>query len=199
MFEVLSEYKANNKKVKIKCNKCGNIIEKAPAKMTGKTKEGGYICSGKDHHKTKESFQAEVDKKHPQQYIILGEYVRAREPLPVRNLTCGHEYIVSPDNLLRGKGCPRCSIRQSRYMDAVEKFLDANGIAYEKEKIFRECKNIRSLPFDYYIPSRNCCIEVDGEFHFERKGASINRRSEYESVKKETISKLIFAQHIIFS
>lgn len=183
-FEVLSEYKANNQKVKIKCHKCGGIIEKAPVKMTGSAREGCYICNGKDHYKTKETFQAEIDGKYPQQFVILGDYVRAREPLLIKSLTCGHEYLVSPDNLLRGKGCPRCSIRQSSYMDVVEKFLDANGIEYEKEKVFPECKDIRNLPFDYYIPSYNCCIEVDGEFHYERKGASLNRKSEYESVKR---------------
>lgn len=194
VFEVLSEYKANNQKVKIKCHKCGNIIEKVPVKMTGGAREGCYICSGKDRYKTKGTFQTEVDRKYPQQYSVLGEYVRAREPLLVRSLMCGHEYLVSPDNLLRGKGCPRCSIRQSSYMDAVERILDASGIAYEKEKVFQECKNIRSLPFDYYIPSRNCCIEVDGEFHYKRKGASLNRKSEYESVKRRDSIKTDFCE-----
>lgn len=184
VFEVLSEYKANNQKVKIKCHKCGNVIEKSPVKMTGSTKEGCYICNGKNHYKTKETFQAEVDGKYPNQYAILGEYERARKPIRVKNLVCGHTYEISPDNLLRGKGCPRCSIKQSSYMDTVEEILDKFGIPYEKEKIFADCKDIRSLPFDYYVPSRNCCIEVDGEFHYERKNASLNRRSEYDAVKR---------------
>ena len=46
-FEVLSEYINNNTKIKLRCNKCGNIIEKKPVKMTGKTREGCYFCSGK--------------------------------------------------------------------------------------------------------------------------------------------------------
>lgn len=29
-----------------------------------------------------------------------------------------------------------------------------------------ECKNNRSLPFDFYLPEYNTCIEYDGEQHF---------------------------------
>ena len=164
-FEVVSEYVANNVKIKIKCNKCGNVIEKVPVKMTGQDREGCYICSGRNHHKDKEVLQKEVDEKFQDTYLILGEYVKARQPLLVRNIKCGHDYMISPDNLLRGKGCPKCSLKQSSYMDMVEAYLEQNGIIYDKEKRFQGCKNIRCLPFDYYLPSLNCCIEVDGEFH----------------------------------
>lgn len=43
-FEVLSEYITNQIKIKLKCNKCGNIIYKQPVKMVS-GKEGCYICS----------------------------------------------------------------------------------------------------------------------------------------------------------
>ena len=165
-FNILSEYKNNHTKVKLKCNKCGNIIYKSPNKMMGKGNEGCYICSGKNWHKTTESFQEEVDVKFPNTYLILGDYVKARQPLLVKRISCGHEYMISPDNLLRGKGCFRCSNKQSSYMDKVEAILEELNIRYEKEKCFSECKDIRMLPFDYYIPQYNTCIEVDGQLHY---------------------------------
>lgn len=165
-FIVKSDYINNVTKIDILCTHCGNVIQKSPVKMTGVTREGCYICSGKNHYKTKETLQSEVDKKFPDSYIIIGEYIKAREPLAVKRTQCGHVYNVSPDNLLRGKGCPRCSIRQSKYMDIVENYLDTHNIKYEKEKRFDDCKYIRVLPFDYYIPDFNLCIEVDGEFHY---------------------------------
>lgn len=187
-FTVVSKYINNQTKINIKCNDCGNIIQKQPSKMTS-AKEGCYICNGKNHHKTKESFQKEVDQRFPNTYEILEEYEKARKPLLILNKKCGHEYKISPDNLLRGKGCPRCSIKQSSYMDIVETYLEEKGFLYEKEKTFEECKNIRCLPFDYYIPSLNCCIEVDGEFHYNKTKVTLNRRSAYELVKCRDLLK----------
>lgn len=185
-FELLSEYVNNCTKVKLRCNKCGNIIYKRPAKMTGKEREGCYICSGKNHYKTKETLQKEVDKKYPKTYLILGDYVKAREPLLVKRIPCGHEYMISPDNLLRGKGCPKCGFRQSSFMDLTEEFLDSHSIYYIKEKIFDDCVNIRALPFDYYIPSSNTCIEVDGEFHYTKEDGG---SSDVDSVKYKQCHK----------
>lgn len=154
--------------------------------MMGTSNEGCYICAGKNRYKTKESLQHEVDKKYPNTYIIIGEYVAARRPLLVRRIQCGHEYPVSPDNLLRGKGCPKCTIRQSSYMDMVEQYLDSHNITYVKEKRFDDCKNIRCLPFDYYIPDINACIEVDGQFHYPNDSTSkyLKGDSSYENVTK---------------
>lgn len=181
-FIVLSEYVNNETKINILCNKCNNIIQKKPAKMTGSCKEGCYICSGKNHYKTKELLQKEVDEKFPNTYEIIGEYVKARQPLAVKRLECGHIYDVSPDNLLRGKGCSCCSLRQSSYMDIVESFLNTYNIEYEKEKRFDDCKYIRTLPFDYYLPKYNMCIEVDGEFHYSNNNVYFNKHSAYEEV-----------------
>jgi len=51
-------------------------------------------------------------------------------------------------------------------MDIVEDYFERHNIAFEKEKRFDDCRNVRVLPFDYYIPDKNLCIEVDGEFHY---------------------------------
>lgn len=181
-FTVLSEYVNNETKIDILCNKCNNVIQKKPVKMTGSCKEGCYICSGKNRYKTKELLQKEVNEKFPNTYEIIGEYVKSRQPLTVKRLKCGHIYDVSPDNLLRGKGCPCCGLRQSHYMDIVESFLDNNNIEYEKEKRFDDCKYIRVLPFDYYLPKYNMCIEVDGEFHYSDNNIYLNKNNMYEKI-----------------
>lgn len=184
-FEVLSEYINNETKVKLLCKKCGNVIYKRPAKMTSKTHEGCYICSGKNHFKTKETLQIEVDIKFPNTYEIIGEYIKARQPLTVKRIPCGHIYDISPDNLLRGKGCPKCTIRQSHYMDIVEAYFEKRNISYVKEKRFPDCIHIRALPFDYYIEDKNICIEVDGEFHYQiGRYEHCSPHTTFENVKK---------------
>ena len=165
-YIVLSEYVNNCTKVDILHTKCNKVFRKAPVKITGATKEGCYICSGKNRYKTRETLQAEVDEKYPDTYEIIGEYINARTPIRVRKLKCGHEYDISPDNLLRGKGCPKCWVGHSHYMQIVEDYFDDRGIEYVCEKRFEDCKNIRALPFDYYLPSYNTCVEVDGQFHY---------------------------------
>ena len=44
--------------------------------------------------------------------------------------------------------------------------LDNKNIMYIRNKRFKKCKNIKPLPFDFYLPEYNICIEFDGEQHF---------------------------------
>ena len=41
-----------------------------------------------------------------------------------------------------------------------------NNIEFKKEKKFKDCKDKYQLPFDFYLPQYNLCIEFDGEQHF---------------------------------
>lgn len=165
-FELLSPYTRNSDKVKLLHKKCGKIIEKQASKMINAHPEGCYYCNGKNRWKTTKSFQQELDERFPNKYTVLGEYVRARQKLLVRNNFCGHEYMASPDNLLRGKGCPLCGIKNSKYARFVEEYLKGHKISFVREKIFEDCINKRPLPFDFYLSDFNVCIEVDGEFHY---------------------------------
>ena len=151
-FELIGEYVRNSDKVSLLHKKCGNVIQKRASKMIMKNPEYCYICSGKNKWKTTDSFKEEVTIKFGDKYTVLGEYKNARTPLLIRNNECGHEYVISPDNLLRGRKCPKHGLRQSSYMNIVEEYLDENNINYIKEKIFTDCKYERCLPFDYYLP-----------------------------------------------
>lgn len=182
-YIVQSEYINNCTKIDILCSKCGEIFQKAPVKMTGKEREGCYICSGKNRYKTKEYLQNQVNRLYPNKFEIIDDYINSRTKINILNKKCGHIYEITPDNLLRGKNCPKCSIRQSHYMDIVENYLDSNNISYIKEKTFDDCRNIRKLPFDYYIESLNTCIEVDGEFHYDINNRFKDWKSSYEQVK----------------
>lgn len=196
-FELLSEYINASTRIKLRCNRCGNIIYKLPVQMTGKSKQGCYCCSKKNRHKTTDFFREEVEAKFPQMYEIIGDYKKARAPLEVRRILCGHTYLISPDNLLRGKGCPKCGIRQSHYMDIVEELLSDRNVLYVKEKRFEGCKLIRSLPFDYYLPDYNACIEVDGEFHYKENSIYKERRvgkAAFKELKERDEIKTSFCQ-----
>lgn len=67
--------------------------------------------------------------------------------------------------LLNGRGCPKCKISKSEIQIMV--YLEKRKIKYEHQKKFKECKNIKELPFDFYIPEKNILIEYDGKQHYE--------------------------------
>lgn len=48
----------------------------------------------------------------------------------------------------------------------IKTYLDENKIYYQREKKFKTCINIKELPFDFYLPDYNVCIEYDGELHY---------------------------------
>jgi len=45
--------------------------------------------------------------------------------------------------------------------------LNNKKIIYERQKKFKTCKDKKELPFDFYLPEYNLCIEYDGKQHFE--------------------------------
>lgn len=46
-------------------------------------------------------------------------------------------------------------------------FLDQYSIIYNREFVFDDCIGIKNFPlrFDFYLPSFNCCVELDGPQH----------------------------------
>ena len=44
--------------------------------------------------------------------------------------------------------------------------MNRNGIEFERNKKFPECRRIRPLSFDFYIPRINTLIEYDGRQHY---------------------------------
>lgn len=69
------------------------------------------------------------------------------------------------NHINNSQGCPGCSASQGERQ--VEKYLIENNISYIKEKKFKTCKNIRVLPFDFYLKDLNILIEYDGIQHFK--------------------------------
>lgn len=78
----------------------------------------------------------------------------------------GHTYEVQLANFDFGKRCPHC---QNVYKgeNRIAEVLTTLNIHYESQYIFKDCKYVQVMPFDFYIPSLNLCIEYDGEQHFK--------------------------------
>jgi hypothetical protein len=65
---------------------------------------------------------------------------------------------------MNGSGCPIC--KSSKGEIEIQKFLTTNDIKFIKEHKFDGCFDVKKLPFDFYLPELNICIEYDGIQHF---------------------------------
>lgn len=117
------------------------------------------ICKTKTH----EQYVKEVFEINP--YIeVVDIYVNAETKILHRCLIDGCEWDSLPGNILSGHGCPFCN--QSIGERQISIYLNKNGFAYIPQHIFNTCKYKKCLPFDFYLPDYNICIEYDGEQHF---------------------------------
>lgn len=82
---------------------------------------------------------------------------------------CGCVFISSLRNFTQHSGqlCEKCSKKESVGESKIKLFLDHHNIYYEKEKWFSDCRDIKPLPFDFYLPNHNLIIEFDGRQHFD--------------------------------
>ena len=55
----------------------------------------------------------------------------------------------------------------SKGENTIWNWLNYNKIKFEFQKRFSDCKDKKSLPFDFYLPDYNLCIEYQGKQHYE--------------------------------
>lgn len=73
-------------------------------------------------------------------------------------------FLQTPRSHTNGNGCPRC--KNSKGNNRIMNYLKNNKIKFIDEFKFDDCKNKFKLPFDFYLPDYNMCIEFDGKQHY---------------------------------
>lgn len=98
-------------------------------------------------------------------YRILSSYLRAIDKILI-DFNCGHKpNWITPSGLKQNQGCPICN--ESKGEKVIRSYLENNRIEFIQEHRFSNCRHKLPLPFDFYIPDYNLCIEFDGRQHFE--------------------------------
>ena len=97
--------------------------------------------------------------------IVLEEYCGTEIKIKHKCKVCKYEWGAKPGNILAGKGCPKCN--ESHGEKDISNYLNMNNITYIPQYTFDDCKDKRKLPFDFYLPELNICIEYDGKQHFK--------------------------------
>lgn len=102
--------------------------------------------------------------------------------------SCGNTFTSEYIDVARGRKirCDSCTKKQSNYSLLTEKWLIENNIKYVKEKRYKECKDVRTLPFDFYLIDYNILIEVDGEQHFNLNAPHFSFLTKHHDLIKST-------------
>lgn len=157
----LINYKGDRVKVELICKIHGNFWQ-WPGHLLK-----GHCCQkcSKLARITEEEYVIQANIVHSNKYIYpSGEYKNKRTKMRIICPKHGDFYQL-PKHHLNGIGCKECG--ESKGEKEIKKILESLNIIFEKEKRFDNCKYKKPLPFDFYIPYYNICIEYDGIQHYK--------------------------------
>lgn len=77
--------------------------------------------------KTNTDFINEIKDKFGDEYLFLEKYKNAKTPILCRH-KCGHEWYISPTNILQGKGCPKCKKKLKYTLDDAKQMFENKGL-----------------------------------------------------------------------
>jgi hypothetical protein len=118
--------------------------------------------------KTTTSFIQEAKEIHGDTYDYrLTKYKQARSNVIIICKEHG-KFLQTPDNHLSKKqGCPKC--KSSKGEKEVEHWFLNHNTKFIEQKRFEGCRGkVKPLPFDFYLPEHNTCIEYQGKQHYDK-------------------------------
>ena len=168
-IDALDEYANAHTPILHKCKKHNIIWKTSPASVLQGC--GCIECSKEKlsakNKKSHDQYVEELKKINPN-IVVSDNYVNSWTPILHKCLVDNNEWYAAPVRILYGNGCPKCNkSNESKGEREIRLWLDGQHIIYETQKSFKDCRDIRPLPFDFYLPRYNKIIEYDGEQHFK--------------------------------
>lgn len=159
-------YSGNKNKVSVMCPKHGEFNQRPNDHLNGNgcPKCGAKSCRDKFKSNTNE-FINKAKLVHGNYYDYTKvEYHNSKTKVII---TCPNhgDFKQIPNSHLNKRGCPTCKTSKGELN--IEEFMVTNDIKYIKQHKFDDCRYIRRLPFDFYLPEFNTCIEYNGRQHYE--------------------------------
>ena len=164
-IEVRSPYIKTGVKVKARCKECGHEWMANPVHLS--RGHGCPVCWNKrrgiDRRMKNDTFVERL-RQINNKIKAKSTYVNSTTKIKFECEVCGCIWEAVPNAILQGEGCPKCV--ESKGERKISTTLESRGIAFVSQKRFEGCKRTRLLPFDFYVPSKNTCIEFDGSQHY---------------------------------
>lgn len=163
---VVEDYNGVKNKINVKCVYCGKVFAMRADSILDGRGHGSCIQKNVERKpsRTQEEFLEQCAKVN-KDVAPLGNYTRTSDKMFFRCNICGHVWEAKIGHILQGEsGCPMCKI--SKGERRIFNYLKNKNISFIPQHKFPDCKDILALPFDFYLPIQNVCIEYDGEQHF---------------------------------
>ena len=150
--------------MKLRCRKHGPFMQPPNSHLNG---QGCRKCGDERTYEalfdTHDDFIRKARAIHGNKYTYPNKYERVSKPITIICPKHG-PFRQKPDSHTAGHGCERCS--ESWGEREVARTLEKEGIEFEVEKRFKDCRDKLPLSFDFWIHSLNTLVEYDGEQHF---------------------------------
>jgi hypothetical protein len=195
-------YDGGKVKVVIWCKKHNHPFKQAPVKH--KAGQGCDICAeeAREAHRrssghTTQSFIERARELHGDRYDYSEvEYTGYDCTIMIKCPEHGLQPVIAYQHIAEGmrRGCKICSSTQSKHAAAIERFLIEEKYEYISEWSDHDCKDKRTLRFDFYLPQHGLIIEYDGDQHFREanftSSAEQNRMNFINGRRRDAIKSL---------
>lgn len=152
--------------VNIICKEHG-VFQQKPDKHIN-AKHGCHKCCNGGIQLTHEEFETRAREVHGDKYQYVSEYVNMNTHMEIYCEKHGSFHQTPLNHIHDSNGCPKCI--SSKGEEEIRIFLEENKIYYIPQYRFDDCRSIKfnnKLPFDFYLPELNLCIEYNGIQHYE--------------------------------
>lgn len=132
-------------------------------------RECSYSRRGKKLRHSNDYIISMVEAINNNKLLNIDEYKDAtKHNLCIKCGLCGNEFITSFASYTRFgiNRCHSCSCKESSGEMRIRNILNSKNVTYIQEKRFKDCKDKKPLPFDFYLPGYNLIIEFDGQHHY---------------------------------
>ena len=200
-YTYISGFKNTHSKILVKHESCCNIFETSAHMFLGSKKRRCPVCSNLNRGKyaIKKDYLSEV-LGNETAYTWMEEYKNNNKIKHLIKHSCGHEYLVRPNDFQQGYRCPACSFKNGESKSEKE-LLSEIAKLYQGTII----PNYRDgLEIDIFFPNEKIGIEFNGLYwhselfkddnyhinktkHFYERGIRIIHIFEDEFLKKKDI------------
>ena len=198
---ITEENYINNKtSVPIICPDHGTFYQRPNEHLQSK---GCKYCQHQSFPNSLEYVIKNIQKIHPEYDLsLITEYKNNKSPLPI--ICPDHGLFYKNFNAIttQFQGCPIC--KKSKGELLIFNYLTSKKLLFISQHKFEGCRsplyrNIR-LPFDFYLPDYNTCIEFDGRHHFEPvdfSHGSMSQKEIQQHFKNTQINDSIKTQYCV--
>lgn len=167
-----TQYTGKKGKIKFICSRHGEQEMIVDNLLHGhKCFDCSYETRFDNIRKSQEEVKLGIESINENTWLNPGEFRNVTTPN--LRIMCGlckeHSFTVSYSNYLKHgvNRCRHCSTIESIGEKMVREYLEQHNIRFVSEyRGFIDCKDLRVLPYDFYLCDYNAVIEFDGEQHY---------------------------------